>query len=61
MEGHIGMIRLCAVIALFALAACGVDGEPEPPVVNGTVTLSSSGAGAGIVVGQGPFSLGLGL
>lgn len=55
------MIRLCAVVALFALAACGVDGEPEPPIVNGAVTVSTSGSSAGVSIGRGPISLGLGL
>jgi hypothetical protein len=57
------MKRLIAMISLLALAACGADGEPEKPQVNGTVTLSSSGVSAGtsVSVGRGPFRLGLGV
>ncbi len=52
-----------AALVLMLLAACGADGEPQKPQVNGTVTLSNAGAsvGTGVSVGRGPFRLGLGV
>ena len=57
------MKRSVAALMLLALAACGADGEPVKPRVNGTVTLSNTGVSAGtsVSVGRGPFGLGLGL
>ncbi len=57
------MKRIAAVLSLLALAACGADGEPQPPRVNGTVTLSNNGVSAGtsVTMGRGPVWLGLGL
>lgn len=42
------MKKLIALLALAALSACGVDGEPEPPVepgvsVHGTVKVGIRG------------------
>lgn len=52
-----------AGLSALALAGCGADGEPRRPQVHGTVTMSDSGlsAGAGVLLGQGPFTVGLGL
>ena len=55
-------MRTILVLTLMTLAACGADGEPIRPAVNGNVTLSNSGvqAGAGVSVRQGPFTIGVG-
>ena len=57
------MKRVFAVLSLMTVAACGVDGPPEKPQVNGSVTLSNHGisAGTSVSVGRGPFRLGLGV
>ncbi len=50
--------------ALGALAACGVDGEPQPPTVAASVAVGSSGSvygNVGVGVSQGPVSIFLGL
>lgn len=57
------MRTIGSVLALLTLAACGADGEPQPPQIGGTVTVSTSGvsAGANVTVARGPFLLGLGI
>jgi hypothetical protein len=57
------MNRAIAIVMLFTLAACGADGEPTPPQVNTSVTLSNSGVslGSSVSIGRGPFRLGLGV
>jgi hypothetical protein len=54
---------IATLVVIQALTGCGIDGEPERPTVHGTVTMSDSGlsAGAGVRLGHGPFTLGLGL
>ncbi|WP_174234478.1 hypothetical protein [Sulfitobacter sp. SK012] len=56
------MKRLSLLLVLTALSACGVDGEPVRPTVDGAVTLSNSGVRVGGVLGinKGPLSVGLG-
>ncbi len=56
------MIRVWAVLALLALAACGADGEPVTPTANLNVGVSTSGAYASSNVGvkKGPWNLSLG-
>lgn len=56
---------LLALLASVSLAACGADGEPQPPVqptVSAGVGVSSSGVNVGGAVGlhRGPVSLYLG-
>jgi predicted small lipoprotein YifL len=50
------MSRVLAILALAALAACGVDGEPVPPPVAkpapGTVTVTVEGVAEIGVVGK---------
>ncbi|WP_300036086.1 hypothetical protein [uncultured Roseobacter sp.] len=58
------MIRLTgAALILGLLAACGADGEPVRPTVNGGVTISNSGIypSASIGLGRGPVSVRVGL
>ena len=65
MKPVISMLALCV-----ALAACGVDGEPErppqpqpdqpPPQVSGAVTITNNGVYPSVAVSQGWFSLYLG-
>ncbi|WP_299352431.1 hypothetical protein [uncultured Shimia sp.] len=45
---------------LLVLAACGVDGEPEAPTMNGTVGLSTDGAFGAVSVTRGPVSISIG-
>ena len=56
------MKPVAAIALLLTLAAWGVDGEPGPPQVNSTVTVSAAGmsVGTGVTLGRGPFRLGLG-
>lgn len=56
------MPRIFLLLMLFALAACGVDGEPERPSIGASVALGSGGSSSvGVGVSQGPFSVFLGL
>ncbi|WP_295313753.1 hypothetical protein [Roseobacter sp.] len=58
------MTRLTVALALTALvAACGVDGEPVRPTVNGGVTISNSGVypSATISLSRWPVWIGVGL
>ena len=58
------MIRLTgALLALAMLAACGADGAPVRPPLNGGVTISNSGIypSARIGLDRGPVSLRVGL
>lgn len=53
------LIRVLAVMALTALAACGVDGEPVQPTLNAGVGVSSSGVNTygGVGLHRGPVSV----
>ncbi len=57
------MKHLIWVAALSGLAACGADGEPVTPQINGGVTINQNGIypSASIGVGKGPLSVWLGL
>ncbi|MDW3183043.1 MULTISPECIES: hypothetical protein [unclassified Roseobacter] len=57
------MTRLTLILLCTALAACGVDGEPVAPQVNGSVTINQNGIypSASVGVGKGPISVWLGL
>ena len=58
------MIRLTgALLALAMLAACGADGEPVRPTLNGGVTISNSGIypSASVGLNRGPVSVRVGL
>ena len=57
------MKRLCAILALSVLAACGADGEPIQPSMNTNVGVGQNGVSAstGVTVRKGPFSVGWGL
>ncbi|MEO9650876.1 MAG: hypothetical protein ABJ360_23640 [Roseobacter sp.] len=57
-------MKKLVVLALFtAVSACGVDGEPLTPTVNGGLSINQNGIypSASVGVGRGPFSLRLGL
>ncbi|MGC3939130.1 hypothetical protein ACOTTU_15110 [Roseobacter sp. EG26] len=57
------MIRLATVMMVLTLAACGADGEPIAPRVNGGVTIDQNGIypSASVGLSKGPLSLWLGL
>ncbi|MGB7241383.1 MAG: hypothetical protein WBC93_04750 [Sulfitobacter sp.] len=57
------MTRAIAILALATLTACGADGEPVRPSVNGSVSVSNHGVHTGASVGlsKGPLSIFLGL
>ncbi len=57
------MIRIAGVLAVLALAGCGVDGEPVQPSVSTTIGVNSNGVNAstGVAVTKGPISVGVGL
>ena len=58
------MTRIIAILALFALTACGADGETVTPTMNTNIGISShSGVSVGTSVGvkKGPVSGGVGL
>ena len=58
------MTRIAVLlICLCGLTACGVDGEPATPSVNGGVSINSSGIHphANVGVRQGPVSVNVGL
>ncbi|MBW4709706.1 hypothetical protein KX928_18110 [Roseobacter sp. YSTF-M11] len=57
------MIRLSALLMCLALAACGADGEPIAPSVNGGVTINQNGIhpSASVGLSKGRLSLWLGL
>lgn len=52
-----------AVMICTVLTACGVDGEPVRPSLNGGLTIDGNGVhpSASVGVGKGPISLWLGL
>ena len=52
------MIRFIALIAVAALASCGVDGAPIKPTVNAGINVGSGGVNTGINLGasKGSFS-----
>jgi len=54
---------LMTLMAVAMISACGVDGDPVKPDVNAGVTITPNGVvpTAGIKIGQGPFSIRLGL
>jgi hypothetical protein len=56
-------VRVVAVLALVALAGCGVDGEPIQPSLNAGLSITPDGVSphAGVGLNKGPFSLFLGL
>ncbi|WP_299403394.1 hypothetical protein [uncultured Roseobacter sp.] len=57
-------MRLLAPLMICGLlAACGADGEPVTPSVNGGVTINQNGIypRASVGVGKGPLSIWLGL
>lgn len=51
------MKRTIAVLSVLTVTACGVDGPPETPQVNGAATLSNHGISAGSSVSVGRGSL----
>lgn len=57
------MKRALCLIALLGLAACGVDGEPEPPVDTSIgISIGSGGnVGGTIGVSRGPLTVGVGI
>lgn len=57
------MKRALCLVALIALAACGVDGEPVQPRANIGIGIGSGGVSAGgsIGVSQGPLTVGVGI
>jgi len=52
------MIRFIALIAVAALASCGVDGAPIKPTVNAGFNVGSGGVktGVNLVASKGPLS-----
>lgn len=57
------MKHIVLLATLGFLAACGADGEPVTPQINGGVTINNSGIhpSASVGVGKGPLSIWLGL
>ncbi|MDW3225090.1 MAG: hypothetical protein R8G34_19750 [Paracoccaceae bacterium] len=57
------MKRLMALALCTGLGACGADGEPVTPSINGGVTINKNGIypSASVGVGRGPLSVWLGL
>lgn len=57
------MMRMLAGLALFALGACGADGEPIQPSMNANIGVGPAGVSAatGVALKKGPVSVGLGL
>ncbi|GFE48853.1 hypothetical protein So717_06060 [Roseobacter cerasinus] len=57
------MKHIVLLAMLGFLAACGADGEPVAPQINGGVTINNSGIhpSASVGVGKGPLSIWLGL
>ena len=53
------MIRFIALIAVAALASCGVDGAPIKPTVNAGINAGSGGVKTGVNLGAstGPLSV----
>jgi len=56
-------LMVLSVVALSALAGCGVDGDPVQPTGGVNIALTPSGVGLGANVGlkKGPLRIGLGL
>jgi len=54
------MIRAGLVVALFALAACGADGDPIRPSISNTISVGSDGirTSTGVTVHSGPVTVG---
>ena len=46
------MIRFIALIAVAALASCGVDGAPIKPTVSAGINVGSGGVKTGVNLGQ---------
>ena len=57
------MTRIIAILALFALTACGADGEPVHPTMNAGIGVGTNGVmvRTGVGVKSGPVRLGVGL
>ncbi|MEP1587024.1 MAG: hypothetical protein ABJR46_08015 [Tateyamaria sp.] len=57
------MKPIACLIALFGLAACGIDGEPVRPTANLGINIGSGGISTGATVGvsQGPLRVGVGI
>ncbi|MEO0401180.1 MAG: hypothetical protein AAF214_02280 [Pseudomonadota bacterium] len=57
------MTRAFCLLAIVALAACGVDGEPVQPTGAVSVGIGSGGINAGGTIGvrKGPLSVGVGI
>ena len=53
------MIRFIALIAVAALASCGVDGAPIKPIVKASINVGSGGVKTGVNLGAstGPLSV----
>ena len=53
------MIRFIALIAVAALASCGVDGAPIKPTVKASINVGSDGVKTGVNLGTstGPLSV----
>ena len=56
------MIRTALIVSLFAVAACGADGEPVRPSVSTTVSVGTDGikTSTGVTVRKGPVTVGVG-
>ena len=56
------MIRAALIVSLFAVAACGADGEPVRPSVSTTVSVGTDGikTSTGVTVRKGPVTVGVG-
>lgn len=54
---------ITCLLALAALAACGVDGAPQAPEVHGKITVGTQGVSghADVSVTNGPVTVGIGI